>query len=314
MPPLEPFQINQIVNIPVRLSAARPARQVYGLTETRSKFSLTLQVGANDPKVAVDFLAQYSGLSRAAIKDVMNKGGVWLARGKLRRLRRANTDLRIGDTLELYYDKDLLTLTAPAARRLLNHPHYSLWFKPAGLLAQGTQYGDHCSILRQVEKALQAENKIPHLVHRLDREAAGIMLFAHTSDAAARLSGMFQDNRILKRYRIQVRGDLAQARAATGRITDAIDGKPAETEYRVIAHDPVARTSTVDIILHTGRLHQIRRHFDGIGHPVMGDPRYGSSNKNSDGMRLVATGLEFICPFSGKPVQVDLEPADIGFD
>ena len=284
------------------------------MTETRSRFSLTLDVGANDPKVATDFLAVRSGLSRAAVKDVMNKGGVWLVRGKHRRIRRANTDLRVGDVLEIHYDKDLLALTAPAARRLLTHPHYSIWFKPAGLLAQGTQYGDHCSILRQVEKALQAENKIPHLVHRLDREAAGVMLFAHTPDAAARFSAMFQNNRIIKRYRIQIRGDLTLTRAATGRIEDPLDAKPAVTEYRVIAHDPAGHTSTVDIILHTGRLHQIRRHFEGIGHPVMGDPRYGTNNKNSDGMRLVATGLEFTCPFSGKVVRVDLEPADIGFD
>ena len=309
---LESFQIKQILDIQLSGKYPGPA-QVSSLTEIRSRFSLTLEVGANDPKVATDFLAVHSGLSRAAVKDVMNKGGVWLARGKHRRVRRANAELRTGDTLEIHYDKDLLALTAPAARRLLTHPHYSIWLKPAGLLAQGTQYGDHCSILRQVEKALQAEHKVPHLVHRLDREAAGVMLFAHTPDAAGRFSAMFQDNRIIKRYRIQVRGDLAQARAAADRIAEPLDGKPAVTEYRVIAHDPADNTSTVDIILHTGRLHQIRRHFEMVGHPVMGDPRYGINNKNSDGMRLVATGLEFACPFSGKIVRVDLGPADIGF-
>ena len=51
------------------------------------------------------------------------------------------------------------------------------------------------------------------------------------------------------------------------------------------------------IVIATGRKHQIRRHFDMIGHPVMGDPRYWQNNKNSTGLQLIATGLEFQCPF-----------------
>jgi tRNA pseudouridine32 synthase/23S rRNA pseudouridine746 synthase len=48
----------------------------------------------------------------------------------------------------------------------------------------------------------------------------------------------------------------------------------------------------------SGRKHQIRRHFDMIGHPVMGDPRYGKGNKNAEGLQLLATSLKFKCPFT----------------
>jgi len=54
--------------------------------------------------------------------------------------------------------------------------------------------------------------------------------------------------------------------------------------------------------IRTGRLHQIRRHFDLIGHPVMGDPRYGTGNKNKEGLQLEADQLRFICPFAKREV------------
>ena len=64
------------------------------------------------------------------------------------------------------------------------------------------------------------------------------------------------------------------------------------------AYDGANRIATVRIVMGSGRKHQIRRHFDLIGHPVVGDPRYGKDNKNRAGLQLVATGLEFKCPFS----------------
>lgn len=283
------------------------------MTDARLRFSLKQAVAASDPKVAVDFLAQHAGLSKAAVKDAMNKGAAWLVRKGTRRVRRADTLLREGDRVELHYDKQLLALTAPLGRCLLSNAHYSLWFKPSGLLAQGTAFGDHCSLLRQVEKNMRDAGKTPHLIHRLDREAAGIMLFAHTATAAAKLSALFQANQVNKRYRIQVSGDLAKRHGAQGRIDLPLDSKAAVTEYSVTAYDPATDITTVEVRLLTGRLHQIRRHFDALGCPVVGDPKYGRGNKNRDGMRLVATGLGFTCPFSRQPVEVTLNETDIGF-
>lgn len=64
----------------------------------------------------------------------------------------------------------------------------------------------------------------------------------------------------------------------------------------VAAGDPATDISTVRIVMGSGKKHQIRRHFEMIGHPLMGDPRYGQNNKNSTGLQLIATGLEFQCP------------------
>lgn len=91
-----------------------------------------------------------------------------------------------------------------------------------------------------------------------------------------------------------------------------MEGKPAVTEYAVTGYNSAANISSVDVVIHTGRKHQIRRHFEAIGFPVIGDPRYGKDNKNKSGLKLVATSLEFHCPFTDK-LQIFKSPS-AGFE
>jgi tRNA pseudouridine32 synthase/23S rRNA pseudouridine746 synthase len=132
----------------------------------------------------------------------------------------------------------------------------------------------------------------------LDREASGVVLVAHDKRAAGRLSRLFQDRSIIKRYQAQVNGDLTQFQSENT-IQLPLDGKDAITEYKAVEYDSASNTTLVNVTIQTGRKHQIRRHFDMIGFPVMGDPVYGTGNKNKAGLQLAATALEFICPFSG---------------
>ncbi|MDH5298072.1 MAG: RluA family pseudouridine synthase [Desulfobulbaceae bacterium] len=268
------------------------------------RFSLRITVAAGEQRTACDLVAAAAELAKARVKDAMAKGAVWLLRkkGGNKRLRRATTTLRPGDELELHYDPELLALTPPLAQCLLDQGHYSVWFKPAGLLAQGTPYGDHCSLVRQVEIAFQSKRQVLP-VHRLDREVAGLMIVAHDRKAAAHLSQLLREDKIDKQYRVTVVGKLTPEKGA---IDLELDGKPAATEYTVTGYDPAADTTIAEVTIHTGRLHQIRRHFELIGHPVVGDPRYGSGNKNRTGLQLVAFSLAFRCPFTGRPVQVRL--------
>ena len=228
----------------------------------------------------------------------MAKGAVWLKKSKhrQRRIRRANIALKPGDRISIYYDSTLLCRIPPPAELINDQKYYSVWLKPAGLLSQGTKYGDHWSLLRQVEQFYRPKRRV-YLVHRLDREVSGLILLAHDKIAAAKLSALFQTQHIIKRYEARVSGNPAKSMSG-GVIDFDLDGKPAKTEFRIQIYEPAIDTSTVHIVMGSGRKHQIRRHFDMIGHPVMGDPRYGKGNKNSEGLQLVATGLEFICPFS----------------
>ncbi|MDH4232531.1 MAG: RluA family pseudouridine synthase [Nitrospirota bacterium] len=267
-------------------------------------FRTTLSAGASES--ACEFLSVKTGLSKARVKDAMNKGAVWLKRknGKAKRLRRASAPLAEGDRVEMYYDGELLSLRPPEAHCLSDQKHYTVWFKPAGLLAQGTRYGDHCSLMRQAELHFRSSREI-FLVHRLDREASGLMVLAHSKDAAAKLSALFQKNLAIKKYRVEVLGNLGE-KGPRGTIELPLYGKASFTEYAVIAYNAAANTSVVDVIIKTGRLHQIRRHFEMIGFPVMGDPKYGTGNKNTDGMKLSAVSLRFTCPFLKREVQYAL--------
>ena len=84
----------------------------------------------------------------------------------------------------------------------------------------------------------------------------------------------------------------------------------AYSRYEVVSYNPEKRTSVVDVVIKTGRLHQIRRHFSMIGYPVMGDPRYGRGNKNTRGMMLEAVSLGFTCPFLKKQVEFTVKDTD----
>jgi tRNA pseudouridine32 synthase/23S rRNA pseudouridine746 synthase len=259
-------------------------------------------------RTACELLAEGASLSRIRIKDAMQKGAVWLTRQGTseKRLRRASAVLRAGDVVTLYYDAQLLACIPPRAECRHDADRFSLWFKPAGLMTQGSRFGDHCSLLRQAERFLRP-GRGAYLVHRLDREACGLVLIAHDREAAGAFSRMFAARRIVKRYRIEICGRIGPE-GDSGRIDRPIDGKPAITDYTVVSHDPATGSSVVDVVMQTGRRHQIRRHFALAGVPVMGDPLYGKGNKNRSGLKLAACGLEFTCPFTGRSMVFRLDP------
>jgi tRNA pseudouridine32 synthase/23S rRNA pseudouridine746 synthase len=132
------------------------------------------------------------------------------------------------------------------------------------------------------------------------------VVIAHDRAAAGALSRIFAERRVVKRYRVEIRGRIG-VESASGRIDLPLDGKPAVTEYTRVSHDAAADISVVDVVMQTGRKHQIRRHFALAGFPVMGDPSYGKNNKNATGLKLTAYGLEFTCPFTGQSLKFLLQ-------
>lgn len=271
-------------------------------------FTLQITIASEDTGTACDVIAVRAGLAKSRVKDAMCKGAVWLTgkKGGRKRLRKATFQPSPGDVLDLCYDARLLLVTPPLGQCLHDTGQYSIWLKPAGLLAQGTDYGDHCSLVRQVEVHFCLKRPVLP-VHRLDREAVGLMILAHTKATAAKISKMLQENAIDKQYRVTVVGHPTPG---SGIIELPLDGKAAITRYALTSYDPRSDTSVVEVTLKTGRLHQIRRHFAMLGHPVLGDPKYGTGNKNSTGMELVAYRLAFRCPFTGKKMGFNLDEQD----
>lgn len=256
------------------------------------EFHLTIEC---DDTRALDALATATLLPKLRLKDALNKGAVWLqTRSSEQRLRRATKALRRGDRLALYYDAEVLARESPEPLLIADEKAYSVWNKPAGMLAQGTRYGDHCALLRYCEKYFEPARDC-FLVHRLDREAEGLMLIAHTRKAADAFSQLWQRRDIEKRYRVIVEGKLGEVGEC--RVIDSsLDDKASETHIEIAHYDAQSDRSTLDIKLITGRKHQIRRHLASIGFPVIGDYRYG---RGGEPLALRAVSLAFKCPLSG---------------
>lgn len=253
----------------------------------RTIVDLTLQ----KPQIAVDALSEATGLSKQRIKDAMAKGACrWTQKGKQVRLRKAKREVKAGTRLQLFYDDIVLARKPEPAKLLTDLGRYSAWFKPHGLLAQGSQWGDHCSLLRLAEVQL---NKSCFLVHRLDADAAGLMLIAHDSGAAGALSQCFAGRTMRKVYRARVQGQLE---ADNLRIETPVDGKAALSYVNTLTFRNDDATSLVEVSIETGRKHQIRRHLAGLGYPIVGDRLYGAPAAVP--LQLIAIRLEFDCPLT----------------
>lgn len=229
----------------------------------------------------------------------MVKGAVWLKRSGLKeqRIRKASFPLQPGDRIALYYDPEVLALHPEQPECVAMERQYSVWDKPAGLLSQGSRYGDHCSLLRFAEK-VPGIAASARLVHRLDREARGLVLLAHGRQAAARLSAMFQTREIEKRYLAEVHGTPGQPGDIL--VCDApLDGKASRSTVTLRQVFAERNTSLVEVLLESGRYHQIRRHLSGLGFPLVGDRRYGNRQETAS-LQLTAFSLAFTCPFTGK--------------
>jgi len=239
------------------------------------QFELHLSVSDEDES-PISLLATASGLSKQNIKQVMQNGAVWLSHnGNTRRLRRAKHQLQSGDELHLYYDLAIQSTVPPVPQLIADEGDYSVWYKPQGMYSQGTKWGDHCTIGRWVERHL---DRSTFTVHRLDKAATGLILLAHKKGSAAKLSALFAERKINKRYRARVRGEFP----STPQFFDqAIEGREARSHAQLINYDAQLNCSLVEVNIETGRKHQIRRHLSSAGYPIIGDRLYGSTKEGS---------------------------------
>lgn len=248
-----------------------------------------------------EVLQKATSLEFDVLADAASKGAVWHqknGKGKILKIRSLHIQLGPEDKITFYFDSKILSFPElKNALCLYETVHYGVWVKEAGVVPQGTQAADHTSLLRYVEKM---RKKDVYLIHRLDRETEGLMVIGYSSEGAAKLSDLFQKNKIHKTYEAIVKGELERGLKQT--INDSLDGKEAITHFEVLANNNTRSLLTIKI--ETGRLHQIRRHLDMHGHPVMGDPKYGKGNKNRAGLQLLAKSLNFIDPWTRLPVDV----------
>ncbi len=217
----------------------------------------------------------------------------------------------------VYEDDDLLIVDKPSG--LVVHPsagHHDGDTLVNALLARagGAEYGGIAGVAR------------PGIVHRLDRDTSGLLMVAKHDGAQASLMAQLRARRVRKTYQALVLGSVS---AAVGRIEAPIgrdpkhrtrmavvpDGRASTTGYRV--RERFADWTLLELDLVTGRTHQIRVHLDAIGHPVAGDPVYGTgtSRRGPDGLErlfLHAWRLELAAPHDGHLIRAAAElPAEL---
>ena len=267
------------------------------------------------------FVADATGLSRSHVQKLISDGRLTVDGVPVRAnaLVAAGSEVRL-DVPEpialdlapapdirarvVYEDDDLLIVDKPAG--LVVHPspgHHDGDTLVNALLARagGAEYGGIAGVAR------------PGIVHRLDRDTSGLLMVAKHDAAQHSLMAQLKARRIRKTYQALVAGNVA---AAVGRIEAPIgrdpkhrtrmavvpDGRASVTGYRV--RERFAGWTLLELDLVTGRTHQIRVHLDGIGHPVAGDPLYGTgtSRRGPDGLErlfLHAWRLELAAPGDG---------------
>ena len=192
--------------------------------------------------------------------------------------------------------------------------HIIVVYKEKGILSQadGSDKLDLLNILKDYikEKYNKPGNVYLGLVHRLDINTSGIMVFAKTSKAAKRLNEAIKNHDFNKKYIATVEGTITNKEYITlksiikknekeHKSYISKEGQEAILEYRLIKNYKINNkdVSDIEINLKTGRFHQIRCQMASIGHPLYGDLKYGSKNKiDENNFPLEAYYLSFIHP------------------
>lgn len=186
--------------------------------------------------------------------------------------------------------------------------------KPAGLLTIATDKDKERTayyvLTDYVRKGCaKARNRV-FIVHRLDRETSGILVFAKSEAVQERLQGQWDQTE--KKYLAVVHGHLEKPAETISTYlaensvlivystADPAKGKLSHTAYRVLRE--TKEFSLLEVSLLTGRKHQIRVHLNGIGHPIVGDKKYGKKPDPHPRLALHAHTITFPHPFSGQPM------------
>jgi 23S rRNA pseudouridine1911/1915/1917 synthase len=189
--------------------------------------------------------------------------------------------------------------------------------KPVGLLTMATDNERSKTVyaaLREYANAKKPSEKL-FIVHRLDREASGLLVFAKTIEAKEKLQDQFKDHSAGRRYVAVVEGQVGSddftirsylAENKAYRVYSTPNrkvGKLAVTHVRVMKRN--RKTTLVEVRLETGRKHQIRVHLAERGHPIVGDKNYGSRSNPIRRLALHAAVLEFKHPQTGKWMRLE---------
>ena len=271
-------------------------------------------------------LSKLGGMTRTSVKQLLSQRRVTVNAGIQ---TRHDTPLKAGDKVQVLQGRGNVELRHPKLRIIYEDDALIVVEKKNGLLTvpvnQKSSETTVFSILKEYVKKQSYRNTV-HVVHRLDRETSGLLVFAKSPELQEYMRTYWRQLVTKRTYVALVEGKLAQKE---GKITSWLTENPhtamvssspvdnggqlAITHYKVLQElesgleNPESEISLVELNLETGRTNQIRVHMASVGHPVVGDRKYGHGNDSSpiDRLCLHARILEFIHPMTEKKVRFE---------
>ena len=271
-------------------------------------------------------LTKMGGMTRTSVKQLLGQRRVKVNNAIQ---TRHDTPLHQGDMITIESGRGNTELRHPKLRIIYEDDALIVVEKKNGLLTvpvnQKSSETTVFSILKEYVKKESRRNTV-HVVHRLDRETSGLLVFAKSPELQEYMRTYWRQLVTKRTYVALVEGKLAQKE---GQITSWLTENPhtamvssspvdnggqlAITHYKVLQEldsgleSPESEISLVELNLETGRTNQIRVHMASIGHPVVGDRKYGHGNESSpiDRLCLHAKVLEFIHPMTEKKVRFE---------
>lgn len=261
-----------------------------------------------------------NGVSRSRSKAILSGGGVRVDR---KNTRQFDLELRPGQVVEISKRKPKGELQSKFVKIVYEDPQIIVIEKAPGILSMATSH--HAFCVKQVldDYFHRTHQKCTaHVVHRLDRDTSGLLVYAKTLQAEQILEHNWRDIVTDRRYLALVSGELPQKQGSVESwlkdnkayftYSSPVDngGKYALTHYRVLRTD--GKHSLVELKLETGRKNQIRVHMQDLGHPVCGDIKYGNGDDPIGRLALHAYRLNFYHPMTGEPLRFET-PVPKGF-
>jgi 23S rRNA pseudouridine955/2504/2580 synthase len=237
---------------------------------------------------------KYNGCTQGAIEKAIRARFVRVNGGKTS----AGTSLNLGTNIsvEIHLHKKWTEMSHDLPRPAVTYSFDSLIFdetadflilnKPSGLDVQG---GSH--VHKNIDDWLRTKSREYRLVHRIDRATSGLLIVAKSLSSAISIAQMFRARDVKKCYRAIVVGELASnvgeinfpianhPKTASLMAIGTGHGKEALTKYRLIRFNQLENWSDVELFPLTGRKHQLRLHLSAIGHPIVGDDKYGGCSQ-----------------------------------
>ena len=273
-------------------------------------------------------LSKLGGMTRTSVKQLLSQRRVTVNAGVQ---TRHDTPLKAGDVINILQGRGNAELRHPKLRVIYEDDALIVVEKKNGLLTVPVKPESKettvFSILKEYVKKQSNRNTV-HVVHRLDRETSGLLVFAKSPELQEYMRTYWRQLVTKRTYVALVEGKLEKKE---GKITSWLTedsrtalvssspvdngGQLAITNYKVLKEstsqmeeaDLKIEYSLVELNLETGRTNQIRVHMASMGHPVMGDRKYGNGNDSSpiDRLCLHARVLEFIHPMTEKKVRFE---------